>query len=62
MRINNDSVSPQRDNLIQNKSKITNSIVIDTLITSRWGQKYSTGCSINDSIIEAYNYYISLTK
>lgn len=34
MRINNDSVSPQWDNLIQNKSKNTNSIVIDTLITS----------------------------
>lgn len=59
MRINNDSVSPQWDNLIQNKSKNTNSIVIDTLITSRWGQKYSNECIINDSIKEAYNYYIS---
>ncbi len=55
----NDYISPQWANLFKNKSKKTNSIIIDALLTSQWGQKKSNSCVNDDTIEEAYNYYIT---
>ncbi len=54
----NDYISHQWDNLFKNKLKNSNSIIIDTLLTTQWGQTYSNSCVSNNAIEEAYNYYI----